>query len=69
MKRNLKGFAENGNAILERHRRYDLNVNEIAAIMDSCGVTGSKDAAFRLLTQVFAIGVESGFRIAKAEQK
>lgn len=68
MRRNLENFAENGKAILDRHRRYDLNVNEIADILDSCGVTCSKDVAFRLLTHVFAIGVETGFRIAKAQK-
>lgn len=69
MIRNLVEYAEKGNTILERHRRYDLKVNEISDILDSCGVTTSKDVAFRLLTHVFAIGVESGYRIRKAEQK
>lgn len=69
MKRDLEGFAKSGNAILEEHPYYNLKVGEICDILDSCGVTTSKDVAFRLLTHVFAIGVETGFRIAKAEQK
>ena len=69
MKRDLEGFAKDGNRYLRKHPYYNLKVSEICDILDSCGVTCSKDVAFRLLTHVFAIGVETGFRIAKAEQK
>lgn len=66
--RDLKKIAAAGHRKLEANSKRDLNVIECRELIKESGIPGS-DELFYLISNVYAIGFEEGYRAKKAEEK
>ena len=66
--RDLKKIAAAGHKKLEANSKRDLTGVECIELINASGVPGS-DELFYLISNVYAIGFEEGYRAKKAEEK
>lgn len=68
--RNIKAMIEEGRrlAIADRYR-YTLNIDEVAALLEECGINAAQmfDGVLALLDSAYCVGLVSGYRKGKRE--
>lgn len=70
MIRNLNKWQEAGTTLLRKHPVYDLQSREVYEIFKQAGVSDDNATeAWRVLQNVFAIGIEAGRRMQMREAR
>lgn len=72
--RNLKKLAEEGRELVVKHKGYGMNVSELDEIKEQVEESLAKgnsfyNVIFHLIYHVYTMGIATGYRMSKAEQK